>query len=86
LLLAALGMPAWILFGVLAVGQTPGIADKKPETRTGYRRVTIDDQVHRMARSLDLSETQQTQLKRILEYQQIQPRRIREDGSIPGEE
>jgi hypothetical protein len=79
-------LAACLLPGVLAAGQTPGSADTKPQARPAFRRVAIDDQVKRLAKSLDLSETQQSEVKRILEYQQIQMRRIREDGSIPGDE
>ena len=87
LLLVALGLPAWVLLpGVLAVGQTSGSVDTKLQTRTALRRVTIDDQVKRFAQSLDLSESQQSQVKKILVFQQVQARRIRVDGSISGAE
>ena len=88
-LLVALGLPAWVLLaGVLAVGQTPGNVDTKSQPRTPYKRrtITIDDQVKRFAESLDLSETQQSAVKKILEFRQVQTRRIRFDGSLSGAE
>jgi len=88
-LLMALGLPAWVLLaGVLAVGQTSGNVDTKPRPRTRYnsRTITIDDQVKRFAESLDLSETQQSEVKKILEFRQVQTRRIRFDGSLSGAE
>lgn len=88
MLLLALALPAWVLLaGVLAVGQTSG-SDTKPQTRPPFRRrtVTIDDQVKRFTESLDLSETQQSEVKQILEFRQQQTRRIRLDDSLSGAE
>jgi len=84
-LLVALGLPAWgLLAVVLAVGQTSGNVDTKPQPRTPYKRrtITIDDQVKRFAESLDLSETQQSEVKKILEFRLVQTRRIRLDESL----
>ena len=89
LLLVALGLPAWVpLAGVQADGLTSGSVEAKPQTQTPGRRrmVTIDDQVKRFAESMDLSETQQSEVKKILEFQQVQTRRIRLDGSLSGAE
>lgn len=88
LLLVALGLLVGVLLSVLAVGQTSGTVDTKPETRTPFRRraVTIDDQVKRFAESLDLSETQQSEVKKILEFRLQQIRRIRRDESLSGAE
>jgi hypothetical protein len=88
-LLVALGLPAGVLLAVvLAVGQTSGNVDTKPQPRTPYKRrtIAIDDQVKRFAESLDLSETQQSEVKKILEFRQVQTRRIRFDGSLSGAE
>ena len=89
LMLVALGLPAWVpLTGVQANGQTSGSVETKPQTRTPGKRRTLtqDDQVKRFAESMDLSETQQSEVKKILEFQQVQSRRIRLDGSLSGAE
>jgi hypothetical protein len=89
LLLLALGLPAWVLLSsVLAVGQTSGSVDTKPQTRAPFRRraLTIDEQVKRFAESMDLSESQQSEVKKILDFQQVQIRRIRFNGSLSGTE
>jgi len=89
LMLVALGLPAWVpLAGVQADGQTSGSVETKPQTQTpGKRRtLTLDDQVKRFAEPMDLSETQQSEVKKILQFQQVQTRRIRLDGSLSGAE
>jgi hypothetical protein len=89
LLLVALGLPTWVPFaGVQAVGQTSGSVDTKaqPQAPVKRRTVTIDDQVKRFAELLDLSEAQQSEVKKTLEFRQVQIRRIRLDGSLSGEE
>jgi hypothetical protein len=47
-------------------------------------RPTIDDRVKVLARSLDLNETQQAAVKKILEQRQQETLRIRQDASISG--
>lgn len=89
LMLVALGLPAWVpLAGVQANGQTSGSVDTKPQTQTPFRRrsISIDDQVKRFAESLDLSETQQSEVKKILQLHQVETRRIRFDESLSGAE
>jgi len=89
LMLVALGLPAWVpLAGVQADGQTSGSVGTKPQTQTPgrWRTLSQDDQVKRFAESMGLSETQQSEVKRILEFQQVQTRRIRLDGSLSGAE
>lgn len=89
LLLVALGLPAWVPFaGVQAVEQKSASADTKPQPQTPFRRriITIDDQVKRFTESLDLSETQQSEIKKILEFHQVQIRQIRLDESLSGDE
>jgi hypothetical protein len=89
LLWVALGLPAWVhLAGLQAAGQTSPSVDPKRQTGTPVTRhtITIDDQVKRLAESLDLSESQQSEVTKILEYRQVQTRRIRLDGSLSGDE
>ena len=89
LMLGALVLPASVpLTGIQAEGQTSGSVETKPQTQTPSRRrtITIDDQVKRFAESMDLSETQQLEVKKTLEFQQVQTRRIRLDGSLSGAE
>ena len=89
LLWVALGLPAWVhLAGLQAAGQTSPSVDPKRQTGTPVRRhtTTIDDQVKRFTESLDLSESQQSEVTKILEFRQVQTRRIRLDGSLSGDE
>ena len=89
LLWVALGLPAWVhLAGLQAAGQTSPSVDPKRQTGTPVTRhtITIDDQVKRFAELLDLSEAQQSKVKKALEFQQVQIRRIRLDGSVSGAE
>jgi hypothetical protein len=89
LLLVALGFPTWVpLAGLQAAGQTSGSVDTKAQPHAPVRRrtITIDDQVKRFAELLDLSEAQQSKVKKALEFQQVQIRRIRLDGSVSGAE
>ena len=89
LLWVALGLPAWVhLAGLQAAGQTSGSVDTKAQPHAPVRRrtITIDDQVKRLAESLDLSESQQSEVMKILEFRQVQTRRIRLDGSLSGDE
>jgi len=89
LLWVALGLPAWVhLAGLQAAGQMSPSVDPKRQTGTPVTRrtTTIDDQVKRFAESLDLSESQQSEVMKILEFRQVQTRRIRLDGSLSGDE
>ena len=89
LMLMVLGWPAWApLAGVQAEGQTSGSVETKPQIQSSgrWRAITIDDQVKRFAQSMELSQTQQSEVKQILEFKQVQIRRIRLDGSLSGEE
>jgi protein CpxP len=49
-------------------------------------RTTLDDRVKVFAKQLDLSDQQQTAVKRILEQRQRDTLRIRQDASLSGEE
>lgn len=51
-----------------------------------HRRVTLDDRVKSFAKALDLSDTQQLAVKRILEQREAETLRLRLDGSISGEQ
>ena len=87
MLLVALGLPVWtLLAGVLAVGQTSGSVATTLQPRTPHKRraITIDDQVKGFAESLGLTETQQSEVRKILEFRQVQMRGIRLDGSLSG--
>jgi len=64
-----------------AVGQASEPAPPPRPAPHRYRRITIDDQVKGLTKSLDLTETQQTALKRILEQRQLETLRIRRDSS-----
>jgi hypothetical protein len=46
----------------------------------------MNEQVKRFAESLDLSESQQSEVMKIFEFRQVQTRRIRLDGSLSGDE
>jgi hypothetical protein len=81
-LLLALGVP--ILMAIPpAAAQEAGAAKPAPRARR-YRRASIDDRVKRLAKSLDLSEAQQSEVKKILEQRQQQMLRIRLNPSISG--
>jgi hypothetical protein len=89
LMLMVLGLPAWApLAGVQAEGQTSGSVETKPQIQSPgrWRAITIDDQVKRFAQSMELSQTQQSEVKQILEFKQVQIRRIRLDESLSGDE
>ena len=85
LLLVALGLSAGVL---VVVGQTSTSVETKPQPRLPLRRrtITLDDQVKSFAETLDLSEAQRSEVKKVLEFRQVQTRRIRLDGSLSGAE
>lgn len=56
----------------------------RPATRPVHHRVTLDDHVKVLAKSLDLNESQQAAVKRILEQRQQTILRLRQDTSISG--
>ena len=64
--------------------QAPGGATPQSQTRRQYRKSSLDDRVSRFARSLNLSEAQQSAVKRILEQQKQEILRIRTDPSLTG--
>jgi hypothetical protein len=56
----------------------------RPVTRPVRHRVTLDDHVKALAKSLDLNEAQQAAVKNILEQRQREILRLRQDSSISG--
>jgi len=83
ILLLILTLPAWLHSPpVLAAGQASGSDGTARQTRGRYKGLSLDDQVKRLAKALDLSETQQSEVKRILERQQEQGRRMMRDPSF----
>jgi hypothetical protein len=69
-----------------AAGQAAADVAAKPQVRHKYRHFSIDDQVKQLAKNLDLSETQQSEMKRILQQRQEQVRRLRSNPSFSGAE
>ena len=53
---------------------------------SAHRRPTLDDRVKVLAKALDLSAPQQAAVKGILEQRQAEILRLRQDGSISGEQ
>ena len=54
--------------------------------RSPQRRATLDDRVKAFSKALDLSDAQQVAVKKFLEQRQAEILRLRQDGSISGEE
>jgi hypothetical protein len=77
----------FVLGSVLVVSsadaQTTTNASPAPQ-RSFYRRSTLDERVKRFAKALNLDETQQVGLKKVLEHQQVQTRQIQLDQSLSG--
>jgi hypothetical protein len=71
-------------FQLFAGGQAPREVAPQKQMRHQRNRPSIDDRVSRFAKSLDLSEAQQSAVKKILEQQQQETWRIRLDPSITG--
>jgi hypothetical protein len=67
----------------LAAGQSAENSSTPPQPHHA-KKLTLDDQVQKLAKSLDLNETQQSEVKGILEKQQDSVRRLREQGSSAG--
>jgi hypothetical protein len=78
----------FVLGSVLVVSSadaqtTTNAAPASPQ-RSFYRRSTLDERVKRFAKALNLDETQQVGLKKVLEHQQVQTRQIQLDQSLSG--
>ena len=67
-----------------AGGQDQGSGAPQHQTQRPLNRPSLDDRVNRFARNLDLSESQRSAVKRILEQRQQQILRMRSDASISG--
>jgi len=67
-----------------AENQKPGDVAPHPQTRRQRNRPSLDDRVSHLAKSLDLSEPQQSAVKNILEQRRQQILRIQGDASISG--
>jgi Spy/CpxP family protein refolding chaperone len=81
---------ATLLFAVNLAAQAPSTpASTSDQAAAGAsskrHRASIDDRVKQLTKGLDLSEPQQTGVKKILEEQQRQVLRIRDNPSISGE-
>lgn len=62
----------------------PTSANPAQPTHPTRRRPTLDDRVKALAAALDLNESQQVAVKKILEQRQLEMLRIRQDPSIEG--
>jgi hypothetical protein len=82
-LILALPVGQLVLLRAFAGGQAPASAVPQIQTRRHYSRPGLDERVSQFAKSLDLSEAQQSAVKKILEQRQEQVLRIR-DASISG--
>jgi Spy/CpxP family protein refolding chaperone len=69
---------------VLAEDQTPSIVALQRQTRHRGNKPTLDEQVGRFAKSLDLGEAQKSAVRNILQQQQQEILRIRIDPSMTG--
>jgi len=67
-----------------AAGQASGGDGSQRQRRSRFKRPSLDDQVKRFAETLDLNETQQSEVKKILERRQEQGSRIIRDPSPSG--
>lgn len=82
-LLLAVALPM-LASSTRAFAQTADAAAPERHTTRRDTRPSMDDRVKRLAKNLDLSEAQQSAVKRILEQRQQQVLRIRRDSSISG--
>ena len=69
-LLPALGLAFLLSAPALSQALAPEAASPEQHAPHRYRKVTLDDQVKGLAKSLDLNEAQQAAVKRILEQRQ----------------
>jgi Spy/CpxP family protein refolding chaperone len=71
--------------GLFALAQAPEVASPQPQAKQpASRRSNIDVRVSNLAKTLDLTEEQQSAVKKILEQRQQQTLQIRRDPSISG--
>jgi hypothetical protein len=74
----------FFLPGLLAFAQATGPASPLRDTSRHQTRPSMDGRVRVLAKALDLSEAQESAVKKILEQRQQQAWRIRRDPSSPG--
>ena len=65
-------------------GQAADTVSPARGTVRGHARPTLDDRVKTLSKSLDLNETQQSAVKKILEQRQQETLRLKLDSSISG--
>lgn len=80
-----------ILLGIApALAQSPATTSPPQQTAAprqtahSYKRPSLDDRVRALAKNLDLSEAQQSAVRKILEQRQQEALRLRLDPSISG--
>jgi hypothetical protein len=83
LLSLALSLPM-LLPSAPALAQVAGAASPARRPTRGYKRSSLDDRVRTLSKNLDLSEAQQSAVKKILEERQQEILRMRLDPSIAG--
>jgi hypothetical protein len=79
-LAVALGLPI-LLAGAPALGQALAAASRAQRSAHRYRRLSIEDQVRGLAKTLDLNEGQQLAVKKILEQRRRDSLSISRDSS-----
>ena len=67
-----------------ALAQVASATGPAHGTHRGYKRLSLDERVQTLAKNLDLSEAQQSAVKKILEERQQETLRIRLDPSMTG--
>jgi hypothetical protein len=72
--------PSWSVAG----DQAPGAAPARHRARHQYTRSSLDDRASRFAKILNLSEAQQSAVKKILERRQQEMLRVRFNPTISG--
>ena len=70
--------------GARVAAQVTGGTGPAGKTHRTHRRPSIDDRVKILAKNLDLSEAQQSAVKKILEQRQQETLRLRLDPSLTG--
>jgi Spy/CpxP family protein refolding chaperone len=83
LLLLALVVPI-LLSRTPVYAQVAKVENPEPKKPQRYRTSTIDSRVSLLAKGLDLTEAQQSAVKKILEERRQQSLRIRQNASISG--
>jgi len=83
LLILALSLPM-LLPSAPALAQMADAASPARRPTRGYKRSSLDDRVRTLSKNLDLSEAQQSAVKKILEERQQETLRMRLDPSIAG--